>query len=202
MIVWRRSLLAAVSSALVLCAAARATPETQVVGEFNQTLLSLLEDGGDFQTRCARIEPALKDAFDLEFMSSKVLGREWKDLTPEQKAQWLDCFTRFTASNYAGRFVGETGPSFETLGTEDGTHGTRVVRTKLIDPGKEDVELTYRLRETPEGWKVIDCYLNGTVSEVALRRSEFGSVLRRDGFDSLLTAVNSKSRALATGTAQ
>ena len=90
-----------------------------------------------------------------------------------------------TVSNYAGRFVGEPGPSFETLGEEEGARGTRMVRTKLVQPSDEDVELNYRLRETDEGWRVIDCYMNGTVSEVALRRSEYGSVLRRDGFDAL-----------------
>ncbi len=181
---------------------ARATPQSDVVEQFNGTLLSLLEGDSDFDGRFAKIEPAVRQAFDLEFMASKVLGRGWKGLTPEQQTEWLATFTRLTASNYAGRFVGEKGPSFETLGQEDGTHGTVVVRTQLVDPGKENVVLTYRLRETPTGWKVIDCYLNGTVSEIALRRSEYGSVLRRDGFETLLAAVNSKSEELASGQAE
>ena len=193
--------LAALVPTIVLQATlALASPQAEVVGQFNETLLSLLDGDSDFDGRFAKIEPALKEAFDLEFMSSKVLGRGWKDLTPEQKVQWLETFTRLTASNYAGRFVGEKGPTFETLAVEEGARNTTMVRTKLVDPAKEDVELTYRLRETPDGWKVIDCYLNGTDSEVALRKSEFGSVLRRDGFDSLVTAVNSKSEALASGT--
>lgn len=183
----------------LLSAPALASPQSDVVEQFNGTLLTLLESDSDFEGRYATIEPAVKTAFDLPFMASKVIGRGWKELTPEQQQIWLTTFTRLTASNYAGRFVGEKGPSFETLGEEDGARGTSVVRTKLINPNADDVELSYRLRETPEGWKVIDCYLNGTVSEIALRRSEYGSVLRRDGFESLVQAVSAKSDQLATG---
>jgi phospholipid transport system substrate-binding protein len=196
-----KTALATVLVALALHAApVLASPQTEVVEQFNGTLLSLLEGDGDFQSRFDTIEPAVKKAFDLEFMASKVLGRGWKELTPEQKAEWLATFTRLTASNYAGRFVGEKGPAFETLGEEDGTHGTAVVRTQIVAPGKDNTVLTYRLRDTPNGWQVIDCYLNGTVSEIALRRSEYGAVLRRDGFEALVKAVSSKSEQLAVGT--
>ncbi len=76
-----------------------------------------------------------------------------------------------------------------------------MVLTKLVQPSDDDVELNYRLRETDAGWRVIDCYMNGTVSEVALRRSEYGAVLRRDGFDALLAAINTKSDELASSPA-
>ena len=192
-----KTTVAAVVAALALFAtSATASAPSEVVERFNDTLLSLLEGDSNFQGRFDKIEPAIEKAFDLEFMASKVLGRGWKELTPEQKTEWLSTFTRLTASNYAGRFVGEKGPAFETLDQKDGTHGTVVVRTQIVAPGKDDTELTYRLRETADGWKVIDCYLNGTVSEIALRRSEYGAVLRRDGFDALVKAVNSKSEQL------
>ncbi len=197
----RRIILALAAAATLILASstANASPQTNVVESFNAKLLSLLEGDSDFAGRYAVMRPAVENTFDLEFMSSKVLGRGWKDLTPEQKAEWLDTFTRLTTSNYAGRFVGEPGPSFETIEEQEGTHGTVVVRTKLVNPGEDDVELGYRLRQTPTGWKVIDCYLDGTVSEIALRRSEYGAVLRRDGFEKLVSAVNSKSDDLASG---
>lgn len=195
-----RSRLSFLVAALLLLWAppAQASNPQDVVGDFNQSLISLLGPEKSFEDRSGTIEPAVRKTFDLEFMASKVLGRGWKDLNSDQQRQWTEAFTRMTVSNYAGRFVGEPGPSFETLGEEEGARGTRMVRTKLVQPSDEDVELNYRLRETDEGWRVIDCYMNGTVSEVALRRSEYGSVLRRDGFDALLAAINTKSAQLAT----
>ena len=41
-------------------------------------------------------------------------------------------------------------------------------------------------------WRVVDVYLDGTVSELALRRSEYSSALKREGFDELVGSVETK----------
>ena len=74
-----------------------------------------------------------------------------------------------------------------------------MVKTKVTAPGDEDVELSYRLRETPAGPRIIDVYLKGTVSELALRRSEYTSVLEREGFPALIATVDRKIADLAAG---
>jgi len=64
--------------------------------------------------------------------------------------------------------------------------------TKIIVPDDDDVALNYRMIERDGTWKVIDVFLNGTVSELALRRSEYSSALKRNGFASLVTLVEEK----------
>ena len=66
-------------------------------------------------------------------------------------------------------------------------------------PTDEDVELNYRMHLTPEGWKIIDVYLDGTVSELALRRSEFSGIVKRENFAALITALDAKVAKLASG---
>jgi phospholipid transport system substrate-binding protein len=102
-----------------------------------------------------------------------------------------------TSANYAGRFTGYSGQQFKTLGVEPSSHETMIVRTELENPDGDDVTLNYRLRETPEGWRIIDVYLNGTVSELALRRSEYSSLIKRDGFESLVDTVDQRVADLA-----
>ena len=75
---------------------------------------------------------------------------------------------------------------------------TMIVRTRLIDPGDEDVELNYRMHRTAEGWKIIDVYLDGTVSELALRRSEFSGIVKRESFDALIAALDAKIAKLSS----
>jgi phospholipid transport system substrate-binding protein len=60
------------------------------------------------------------------------------------------------------------------------------------------VQLDYRLRSGPDGWRIIDVFMNGTVSELALRRSEYSAVLDRDGFDGLIAALDGKIAEFAT----
>ena len=115
--------------------------------------------------------------------------------TPESaadKQRWAETFTRFTTANYAGRFTGYTGEEFVTLGVEDAARDTKMVLTKIVVPKEDDVQLNYRMMKTDAGWKVIDVYLNGTVSELALRRSEYSSALKREGFEQLVASIETK----------
>ena len=65
--------------------------------------------------------------------------------------------------------------------------------TRLVVPGDDDVILNYRLRKNSAGqWRIIDIYLKGTVSELALRRSDFSSILKNKGFGALVVAMNKK----------
>ena len=60
------------------------------------------------------------------------------------------------------------------------------------------VQLNYRLRSVDGDWKIIDVYLNGTVSELALRRSEYSSLIKRQGFKALLVALDERIDTLAS----
>ena len=51
--------------------------------------------------------------------------------------------------------------------------------------------------ENPDGWKIIDVYMDGTVSELSLRRAEFSSVAKREGFNSLIQTLEAKIEKLA-----
>jgi len=167
---------------------------TGVVEDFHAALIDMMKssDTMTFDDRVEFLTPRMDEAFDLDFMSSKSVGRQWKQLSTEQQRAWRAKFEQLTVSNYAGRFVGYTGENFETLGDEPAARNTVMVLTRVTVPGDEDVDLNYRLRETREGWRIIDVYLKGTVSELALRRSEYSSTLKRDGFEKLATAIDRK----------
>ena len=117
---------------------------------------------------------------------------------PEERERLVGTFKRFSVSNYAGNFDSFNGETFETQDVVESTHGTKLVRTRLLAGDGEVVQLNYRLRPVDGQWKIIDVYLNGTVSELALRRSEYSSLIKREGFDSLLVALDEKIAVLAT----
>lgn len=153
-----------------------------------------------FQGRFDLIAPAVNKHIDQAFMASKSIGRHWKKLSPEEQALWLKSFSDLTVANYAGRFNGYSGEHFVLEGEEDAPHETKLVKTTLILPKDDNVRLNYRLRETDSGWKIIDIYLNGTVSELSLRRSEYSSTVKREGFETLIAAVQKKLADFAGGT--
>lgn len=168
---------------------------------FHAGLLEIMKQADQLgiEGRIEKLAPLMAHTFDLDFMASKTVGRHWKKLSPEDKARWAETFARFTTANYAGRFTGYTGEEFITLGVEDAARGTRVVLTKIVVPNDDDVQLNYRVLEKDGEWRVIDVYLNGTVSELALRRSEYSSALKRDGFEQLVASIEDKIAELRAG---
>jgi phospholipid transport system substrate-binding protein len=124
-------------------------------------------------------------------MAQRSLGPAFATLDDAQRARFVQAFRGMTVRTYATRFNAWTGESFETKGQEDSLAGTVIVRS-VVHAKPEDVSLDYRLRETPAGWRVIDVYLKGTVSELALRRSEYSAVLEREGFEALLASLERK----------
>jgi len=77
-----------------------------------------------------------------------------------------------------------------------------MVRSKIIRANGEPVNIDYMMRRSGETWLISDIYLDGAISEVATRRSEFGAILRTDGVDGLIAALNRKADMLTGTTAR
>lgn len=176
---------------------------TAAVEALHAGMIGVMRDAGttSYQQRFDALAPAIDTAYDLDFMGRKSLGRGFDSLSEPDQKRWLALFREYTIANFVGRFRAYDGQTFETLGEEAAAQDTVLVRTKIVDP-KETVDLNYRLRKTEAGtWKIVDVYLKGTVSELALRRSDFSATLDRDGFEALVSSVRSKIADLAAGKA-
>ena len=188
-------------AALALAAAARAEPSAPraTVERLDAVYLDVMKNAVKlgYDGRFAKLEPALSRGFDFPAMARLSVGGRWKDLTPVQQAKFVATFAKLSVATYAGRFTGYAGERFEILGEEPSTQGTVLVRTRVVAPGKDPVQLDYRLRSGSDGWRIIDVFLNGTVSELAVRRSEYAAVLDRDGFDALISALDQKIAGFA-----
>lgn len=175
---------------------------SKVVDTLHENLISVMKDSKalGYDGRFAQLEPVISALFDIPFMAEKSVGRYWKTVDEENRSQLLTKFGQFTVANYAGRFTDYSGQSFETVKEEASKHGTVMVYSQL-DTGKgETIQLNYRLRPDGNGgWRIIDVLLNGTVSELALRRSEYSSLIQREGFAALMTALNERIADLADG---
>jgi phospholipid transport system substrate-binding protein len=173
-----------------------------VVDALHENLISVMKDSKElgYEGRFERLEPVISDLFDIPFMAEKSIGRYWKTVDEENRAHLLATFERFTVANYAGRFADYSGEFFETVKEQESKHGTVLVHSRLVLDNGETVQLNYRLRPVEDdGWKIIDVLLNGTISELALRRSEYSSLIRREGFAALMSALNKRIDDLSSG---
>jgi phospholipid transport system substrate-binding protein len=174
---------------------------TKTVEKLNAAIADVLPKAEQlgYAGRFEKLKPAMEEAFDFDFMAEKSLGKHWKDLSDQQKKEWGAAFREFAVANYAANLDRDGGRRFELLGEAPDLHDTVMVRGRVVEPATEPVDLSYRLHDTPKGPRIIDVQLKGTVSELALRRADFTSVVARDGFDALLTTIRSRIADLAAG---
>jgi phospholipid transport system substrate-binding protein len=92
---------------------------------------------------------------------------------------------------YADRFDTYSGEQLEVTGARP--YGSDVVvQTKIVKSNGEATALNYLMRQNQGAWQISDVYLEGTISQLAVQRSEFSSILRREGVDGLVMALNRK----------
>ena len=165
------------------------------IGTFYRALDASMkaDDSLGFEARREQLAPAVTSTFDLPLMGAKVLGRHWRSLPATDQKRWIEAFSALTLKTYAEQFDEDTGLVFEVGAVQAAPGGTALVRTQLKRANDAPVAIDYRLRPAGDGWRVMDIFLNGTVSELALRRSEYGSVLERDGFEKLVVTLQTRS---------
>ena len=56
------------------------------------------------------------------------------------------------------------------------------------------------MEQTPSGWKVVDVLAAGSISRVAVQRSDFRHLLSNGGGDALLASLRRKTADLSGGT--
>lgn len=183
-------------------AAEETGPPSATVDGLHAVLLDVMRNAValGYEGRAAKLAPAIPEYYDVAFMAQKSIGRHWKKASEADRERFLATFLRFMVANYAGQFDGYSGQSFETLGEEPARMDTILVKTRLVNPDDDDVDLNYRMRQVDGRWKIIDVYLDGTVSELALRRSEFSGIVKREDFDALIAAIDERIEKLASGT--
>jgi phospholipid transport system substrate-binding protein len=149
--------------------------------------------------RFQKLSPVLAKTYDLASMSRIAVGPSWSTLTQQQQAGITNAFTRMTIATYASRFDGFSGEQFQILETIDRPNGDKIVKTQIVKSDGGTVPLNYLVRKSGSDWKIVDIYLDGTISELANRRAEFGAILKSGGPDALVSSLTKQGDKLLTG---
>jgi phospholipid transport system substrate-binding protein len=194
------SLLATVCIPSMRAAGSADTPTAAIEG-LHAALITAMKNSKSlgYSGRRELLEPIIDKTMDLRFMAEKAAGKFWKDFSESDRDRWVAAFRDNTIANYAGRFDRYSGQSFVTHSEEPATFETVLVKTTLIDPGGENVQLNYRMKKDEHGWRTIDIFMHGTVSELALRRAEYSSALEREGLNKVIQNLESQVAKLASG---
>jgi phospholipid transport system substrate-binding protein len=197
---WIAAMIALVFFGLIPSRAEADSPAAKRIEVYYKELLPTLQQAGrlSVRERNQRFTPAITSTFDFATMTRLATGPAWTSFSGAQQAAVREAFTRFLIADYASEVTDYSGESFvvDPQTSPESRGGGEIVKSTLIQPGGRNVTINYLVR----GGRVIDVYLNGTVSDLATRRDEFAAILAGGGgADALVKTLRQRTEALLGG---
>ena len=153
-----------------------------------------------FEQRLARLAPTIDAVFDLVGILATSVGPSWSAMSADQRSALTAAFRRYTIASYVNNFSQYTGQRFEVSpATRPLPNNDQVVTTNIIPASGDSHRLDFVMRQTNGAWRVVDVLADGTISRVAVQRSDFRHLLLQGGSAALVTSLESKAEELASG---
>lgn len=142
---------------------------------------------------CQRLIDISRERFDYNEMSKRVLGKAWRKLSTEEKADFVDLFTELLEYAYVGKIQSYSGQSI--VFKDQRIKGKRAeVKTELIDKNKA-IPVSYIMLLEGDKWMVYDVVVEG-VSLIRNYMEQFREILRKDQYSGLIKQIEKKVRQL------
>jgi len=137
----------------------------------------------------ALVEKRLLPVFDTEYSARLVLGKHWRDATPEQRDRFVKAFYQSLLKNYGSALAEFTSDRMKVFPSQvDGKADNATVRTEVKRSNGTKVAVNYTLHKTPDGWKAWDVVIDG-ISYVKSFREDFGTEIDQKGLDAVIDRI-------------
>ena len=165
----------------------------EIVEQLHTNLLEVMQAGDSlsFAERYAKLEPTITASFDTSIITKVILSRYWKELSNEQQEDFIRLFNRQTIATYASRFDSYTDEIFEIKTVEQLKKGRLLVRSEIQSKGESPVHLDYLMHNNNGNWFIISVIADG-VNDLSLKRAEYSTVIKRDGYENLVANIEKK----------
>ncbi|MBH62229.1 MAG: toluene tolerance protein [Alphaproteobacteria bacterium] len=190
--------IAVVAAALCgLFGSASAATSPQGAAQFiqwlgDQAISTLGSTNSSLEQREASVRELMRQGFALQFIGRFVLGRHWRKVTPDQRAQYQQLFASYILQTYSSHLGGYSGESLSIKGAKPAGSKDAIVQTRIVRPSAPPIDADWRVRAQGNQYMIIDVAVEG-VSMAVTQRSEFASVIKNHGFDGLLAALRART---------
>ena len=187
-------------TAVTFGAYAEVTPPDVLIKNTAQEVLTIVKQDKDIRSGDKKKILALVDAkvlpnFDFDRMTRLAVGKGWRSATAEQRRSLVTEFRNLLVRTYANAFTGYQNQTLEVKPlTLPAAADEVTVKSSIIKPGAQAVEVDYEMEKTPEGWKAFDLIVEGA-SLVTTYRGTFSETIQQSGIDGLIKMLTDKNAA-------
>ena len=165
----------------------------QPTNQLHETLINIMvvADSTNSSERYDLLKPVIDGNFNISLISKVVLSRYWKSIDNDKKSMFIDLFNELTILTYISRFNMYDNQIFKNISTEQLKENRYLVRTELIKPGDKPISFNYIVQKNDGEWRIISVIAKG-INDLALKRAEYASIIKKDGFEALITKLEQK----------
>ena len=206
----RRAWVAAVVATTVLLATGKAAtaedaaqlgPAELVTKVAQDTLKDLDAHRSEYKQNPSRVrelvDKNMLPYFDTAYAAQLVLGKNWRDATPEQRKRFIEAFYQSLLQNYGSALLEFTPDRLKILPFQGNLQDSSVtVRSEVRRDNGTPVAVNYSLRKTPKGWEAYDVQISG-VSYIRSFRTDFGAEIQQKGLEAVIKRLEEQ---VASGT--
>ena len=177
-----------IGSFLILASQSFAADPTEPISQLEplvERVISVLDEqkgGGDPEVTMDKLMVIAEEGFDIREMSKRVIGKKWRNLTPEQRDEFTGLFTELLRYVYVSQFGLYSGQTIE-YGRQRIKGNRAQVDTAVVDSDMK-IPVSYIMKLNGDRWQIYDVVAEG-ISLVRNYHEQFQSILRRDGFEGL-----------------
>jgi len=177
--------------------AATQAPDQLVRKLSNEVLDSIKQDkalqDGDFAKLQKLVDEKILPYVNFEKMTQLAVGRGWRQATPEQRQTLTREFRTLLVRTYSGAMSQVREHKIKMLPFRPTSPDDVIVRTQVVAPRGDPIQLDYRLEKTDAGWKIYDVNVLG-VWLVENYKSSFASEINQGGIDGLIKSLTERNR--------
>ncbi len=136
----------------------------------------------------------IEDTYAIKKMSKIILGKYWSEASDIEKNEFSKKFVEFISSNYLKRFANVNKLEIKYEKTEEIGEKYIMVFTQFKFTINDSLKINYLLIRDEKNWKIFDVLLDGSISEIATKKSEFNKILEKGGINSLIKILSDQSK--------
>jgi len=148
------------------------------------------------------VEAKIIPYVDFQWMTSLAAGRYWREATPEQQEKLTTEFRSLLVYTYSGAISQIKDQKLDFKPMRADPADTEVeVRTLVLQPRGEPIQLYYRLEKLPVGWRIYDVNILGAWL-VEAYKGNFATEISKGGIDGLIKTLAEKNKRLSASAAK
>lgn len=150
---------------------------------------------GDFKKLSDFVDQTVMPHVNFQRMTALSVGRNWRSASPEQQKQLMTEYRALLLRTYSGALSSVKDQSIRMKPLRaDPADNEVIVRSEVLQPRGDPIQLDYRLEKAGDAWKIYDVNVLG-VWLVESYRNQFAQEVGAKGIDGLIKSLTDKNKS-------